>query len=512
MKMDDFYFFTDPEAFIYDHYSKDPKQQLLARPVTYDEYKEMARLRKGFFTQNLIDTSHPKCVIDVEEGVLDIELKIPPGNVLSFYYDLFKSRGSKALREHNGFNLRDFVIIDGSGDTKKIHVELKYIGKYRLEMSVNDNQTPGTILYIFEYLINCKRPNFTTRPNPKNPRHEYGPGADALRIGMNPVTHKDGIIIAKEGIAEIKFQCTNTNLEFFHNLQMRDAKENLPLKDFTRHYVKNDEVTFYVKTPENGKYILQLHARIEGTNRFENICNYLIVSEVACTVLTPFPASLQGRVGSVLGAKKNLLKPVSHPDAIFTVPDEGAVDIEMTSMTQLYSANVQMKLYTDQKDIDCSDFAWSEIHDNAIRFQLRFPQAGMYDVNIFAKESSKEALAQNVWRYIIMVDQPLDECMPFPLAYSLWQNFFTIQSPTVQYLAQNISEDFSVIVPGASAVVLLGDTSACQQLDKEGSDLFRGTIETGSGDNLILAATFGTENEYSNLLEYKVRKSATNYI
>ena len=42
--MDEFYFFTDPDEFIYNHLPQDEGWQLLARPVTKDEFQVLANL------------------------------------------------------------------------------------------------------------------------------------------------------------------------------------------------------------------------------------------------------------------------------------------------------------------------------------------------------------------------------------------------------------------------------------------------------------------------------------
>jgi hypothetical protein len=55
----DHYFLTRPDAFVYDHLPSDPKWQLLERPLSGQEYGELAYLRPGFFRAGLAVRSHP---------------------------------------------------------------------------------------------------------------------------------------------------------------------------------------------------------------------------------------------------------------------------------------------------------------------------------------------------------------------------------------------------------------------------------------------------------------------
>ena len=48
-KLDEFYFLTDPDKFIYNHFVDQPKHQLLDQPKTLDQFKELALLSSGFF-------------------------------------------------------------------------------------------------------------------------------------------------------------------------------------------------------------------------------------------------------------------------------------------------------------------------------------------------------------------------------------------------------------------------------------------------------------------------------
>ncbi|MCX8052250.1 MAG: hypothetical protein N3B12_00435, partial [Armatimonadetes bacterium] len=62
-KLDDYYFLTPPEHFLYDHLPKDPNWQLVANPISKEKFERMVYLRPGFFRNGLEVVSHPEIEI-----------------------------------------------------------------------------------------------------------------------------------------------------------------------------------------------------------------------------------------------------------------------------------------------------------------------------------------------------------------------------------------------------------------------------------------------------------------
>jgi len=75
-RADDYYYLTQPDRFIYDHLPKDPKWQLVATPITKEQYEQLVYLRPGFFRNGLQVVSHPKVEIE-SEGSLTITFAGP---------------------------------------------------------------------------------------------------------------------------------------------------------------------------------------------------------------------------------------------------------------------------------------------------------------------------------------------------------------------------------------------------------------------------------------------------
>ncbi|MEJ5298144.1 MAG: transglutaminase domain-containing protein, partial [Armatimonadota bacterium] len=57
------YFMTPPEEFIFDHFPEDPRWQLLARPLSREEYQQLVMVRPPFFRYGLRPVSHRQAEI-----------------------------------------------------------------------------------------------------------------------------------------------------------------------------------------------------------------------------------------------------------------------------------------------------------------------------------------------------------------------------------------------------------------------------------------------------------------
>ena len=136
-KMDDYFFLPDPEAFIYDHFPKQPAQwQLLARPVKYQEFINMVCLKDGFFRYGLKDVSQRKAVINTKNGEVIIDFTMPESSFLVFSHNMFVSERitnyvavSSTLSTSS---LKRFVVIDTKGNIKRVSVKFQEVGKYKL--------------------------------------------------------------------------------------------------------------------------------------------------------------------------------------------------------------------------------------------------------------------------------------------------------------------------------------------------------------------------------------------
>jgi len=136
---DESYFLTNPEQFIYSHFPREQKWQLLARPVSLEEFTQLAKLESHFFEYRLRLKSHRRCVESAPQGVIKIELGIPPEAVYEFMYRVWISKkGNENVAQHKGKELKQFVFMEVHEGTVSCTIEFPVSGKFKLELFCND--------------------------------------------------------------------------------------------------------------------------------------------------------------------------------------------------------------------------------------------------------------------------------------------------------------------------------------------------------------------------------------
>jgi hypothetical protein len=75
------YFLTPPEILVYDHFPENPNWQLLAWPISQDEYLQRVRVRPPFFECGLRLVSHDSATIETD-GPLTVTIGAPAETVL----------------------------------------------------------------------------------------------------------------------------------------------------------------------------------------------------------------------------------------------------------------------------------------------------------------------------------------------------------------------------------------------------------------------------------------------
>lgn len=93
---DENYFLTDPDQMVSTHLPSQPQWQLLANPVTEDDFTENAFLKDRFFNMNLKLKKPKKCVVMCEsETELIFELPKEKSRNFDFQYLLFRMKSTQ---------------------------------------------------------------------------------------------------------------------------------------------------------------------------------------------------------------------------------------------------------------------------------------------------------------------------------------------------------------------------------------------------------------------------------
>ncbi|MCP4698237.1 MAG: hypothetical protein GY862_15495 [Gammaproteobacteria bacterium] len=141
-KFEDYYFLTQPDQFIFDHFPHDPEWQLLPHPLSKQVFEQQAYLRPNFFKGGLSLVSHKDARIETRSP-LYIMIDTPENQYLS----------ARLIKD--GKNLpRSMVSLDRiphrkSGRRYHIRVDFPSSGDYRLRIFTKR----GTAIRIFDWAL-----------------------------------------------------------------------------------------------------------------------------------------------------------------------------------------------------------------------------------------------------------------------------------------------------------------------------------------------------------------------
>jgi len=95
--------------------------QLLARPVSEEEFRQMAYLKDSFFELGMTTVSHPKCLVESDQnGTIVFEFGLDAARQCTFTNELYKSAHDPKTYPHQMLHghVRRYVKRDQTFETK----------------------------------------------------------------------------------------------------------------------------------------------------------------------------------------------------------------------------------------------------------------------------------------------------------------------------------------------------------------------------------------------------------
>ena len=506
------YFLTNPEQYIYSHFPvEDASWQLLARTVTLREFTEMAYLKPAFFDLDLRLIDHRRCVHYATEGEIDITIGTPPGKARGFMYRLWMSNKQSI----DDVTLDRFCVLQQKNDVLSCRIYFPVAGKFKLELFAQ-NQTGDTGNNLYQmacaYIIHADRACEGIKALPKNSRTEWGPGHDLLKAGLHPITHHDALIEAEDTVTEVRFKYDKP-VEIVHNLRS-NTKTSEELRDNVIHYMDTEkgEVVLNIKLPDVGDYALEMFAKEEGKEgSLSNVCNYIVSTASSPSNPSVFPEVFSGRLGALYNKNAPKLKLTSHRSPIITCPDSGELYLEFSSSVLCQTMNhLENHVQGRAKEMK-EGYVWTTHHENnKIKFNINFPEPGMYGLVIFAKDARNDNQSYtSVYQCSINVPLPKPGCAQFPKTYAGWKPGFELLEPMASTLPAHSSVPFSANVPQATDLAVIKDDTKWTHLKKDSNGIWKGQVKTGYPGVLQLAGKLADGSSYSFFMEYQVGLACT---
>lgn len=276
--VNEFYFLTDPEQFVSNCFPEDPEWQLLKEPLTIDQYESVPYCKQTYFELDLKIISTYKCILDSEYGVCEIEIAAPEALITKGYkmeYELFRrDSATDDVSSHQTVQLDRYVFMNLKNNHFIVEVRFPNTGTYKISLySLN---SLGSSRWVCDFRMDCGEAQENCQPLPDQPAIGWGPGPEARKMGLQALSHTDGlIIIRKKQNVKVTFKSERSleiRAELIHNTISKET-----LKDHLILNVDPDHVSLDVTVPEDGEYALKIFAKERNSKQdFVNVCNYLL--------------------------------------------------------------------------------------------------------------------------------------------------------------------------------------------------------------------------------------------
>ncbi|KAK6190125.1 hypothetical protein SNE40_002058 [Patella caerulea] len=287
-KYDEFYFLTDPEDYIYQHYPDDPAWQLLEIPLPFSEFLNLPVVKSPFFNYGLRFYSNYGATLNTSTGMAEIRLIMP--KILGFgslLEPLDKSVGD--ARQMEGRTLLRLVKNDAI-----FTVSLPRPGYYYFSVYTGDYWHSECLESACSFLINCTQISSTASPS-YPPVPFYGATPVMEKLGLTTEGGADPLIVCNSDYLEIKFKMIQ-DVKVTHTFQYYDVNDE-SVEDIDRYVFlrsRTDTAANYlVRCPKEGFYIFSLFAagadsKGETTN-LECAFRYLVICQEPSPSTAAFP-------------------------------------------------------------------------------------------------------------------------------------------------------------------------------------------------------------------------------
>jgi hypothetical protein len=143
-QLENHYFLTDPQQFIYDHLPEETPWQLLERSVSPQEYRELVHMRPAAFRSGMKAKSHRKGTFAAK------------GEALLTFSASTSALFLATLETGEGRELPGLTMVQRRDETIEVHTHFPGPGTYRLKLFTKDRSESGHYSWALEYGIHAQ--------------------------------------------------------------------------------------------------------------------------------------------------------------------------------------------------------------------------------------------------------------------------------------------------------------------------------------------------------------------
>ena len=285
-KCDEFYFLTDPQEHIYQHFPDDDKWQLLKRPLSFEEFLRLPVVKSPFFNLHLAFAEDYPAVLENSVGLQELKLVCP------IWYNF---AGKLRSREHNipSEVLQERVLVRTIGQDIVFLVNLPAPGRYYLDIFVASDPRSNSMDHACGFMLSCSA--ITKELQMIYPQMGmFGRTPYSNRFGIEEETHVDSYLVCRDEV--VLALTTNDHIRLSHTFRWFNMKDR-SFEDFDRFAFlkhKGDRIASYnVRCPKQGLYALSIIAESHGDSSQSSSTHcafrYIVDCKIPSQNHQPFP-------------------------------------------------------------------------------------------------------------------------------------------------------------------------------------------------------------------------------
>lgn len=274
-QLNEYYFFPDPEHFIYKAMPKESRWQLLSRPWTMKQFTDVPLCTQVYFEERIAVTSKLNGRLTTVNGMCNVQLTCETPANMKMNYELYYNHVESGRELSSSLQLNNYVFLNRTESLWDFSVRFPETGVYKLQIVGGRNYECD----ICSFKIFCNESQEDCKPLPFNPGNiGYGPNLETELAGLTAVSHKNGLVkVFARKQMQFNFNVTRDVIvksEIIHNSLSKEE-----LQSCIQQTQKNRNVNVIVTIPESGEYALTMHTQQKNDGTFKNVCNYLLTSE-----------------------------------------------------------------------------------------------------------------------------------------------------------------------------------------------------------------------------------------
>lgn len=254
-KIDEFYFLTDPEDHIQQHFPDDPRWQMLRKPITIEEFIRMPVVKSPFFNNKLEFTSKTESILKAShDGTVELCIRSP--SLMSFAAKL-QSKDNSIMDEQ----LSRQCLIRMVNDCTIFRAVLPQHGRYYWDIFVDKRWNSRSLDNACSFLIYC--PQLPNQNIVSFPSVCFGQMPESDSLGLKIIPEFDPFLKIKEEVQLDLNLKSKSNIKTSISMQyisQQDLKEVDCSQYVTILSRTKSCLTCFLRCPKKGHYIMNLLA------------------------------------------------------------------------------------------------------------------------------------------------------------------------------------------------------------------------------------------------------------